>query len=238
VNPITHTAYVANHLGTSVTELADFIATPLPVSTAITADPPAANGAVSLSLAATNGFPALPVQNVFVQLDDQMGPWEAAALSGDTGSFTTPPLAPGLHVARAWSSVGLESDAQIPIPGSVAALPLVVPAREGGLSFDLASTATSATPGNSFPLSLSIENGRSTLQSFALFLLLIGPGGSPRYTLAGGLPLRFPSSMEFAPTFNLLLPGDAASGTWTIGGAIAQAGVGIVDQDLLTFTVR
>ncbi len=236
-NPVTQRVYAANYLSTNATEVDDFVAAPIPLTTAITSDPPEPSGTVALDLAATNGFPALPIQNIFVQLDDRAGPWTPATLAGDAATFTTAPLAPGLHVARAWASIGLEASAAIPIPGSVAAHPLVVPEREGTLSIELASTLSSVPPGGILPLDLSIGNDHSTLQSFALFLLLVGPGGTPSYPLASGLPLTFPSSMEFRPTINLPLPADAASGTWTIGGAVVQAGVGIVDQALLTFQV-
>jgi hypothetical protein len=221
-----------------VTQLADFVAAPVPITTAITADPADPTGSIALNLAPSNGFPALPVQSVFVQVDEQVGPWSEATLAGDTATFSTDALAPGLHVARAWSSVGLEADPRMPLPGAIGALPFVVPAREGALSIDLASSTSTVPAGTNFAFTLALENGRSTVQGFALFLVLVGPGGTPTYTLASGLPLTFPSSLEFTPTINLGIPADFAPGTWTLGGAVVQGGLGIVDSALLTFTVE
>jgi YVTN family beta-propeller protein len=238
VNPVTHTAYAANYLGTSVTELADFVAAPIPLTTGIAADPSDPTGSIALTLAPSNGFPALPVQSVFVQIDEQVGPWSPATLAGDTATFTTEPLPPGLHVARAWSSIGLEADPRMPLPGAIGALPFVVPAREGALSIDLTSSTSTVPAGTSFAFTLALENGRSTVQGFALFLVLVGPGGTPRYTLASGLPLTFPSSLELTPTIHLGIAPDFAPGTWTLGGAVVQGGVGIVDSALLPFTVE
>src|SRR5262249_24859916 len=146
-------------------------------------EPIAPSGAVTLDLAGASAFPAAPpVQRVYAQIDDRMGAWSAATPLGAAGTFTTTPLRPGLHVARAWASVGLEGDPRVPLVGSITAQPFVVPAREGALSLDLSADQTSTTPGGAFPFRLGFANDRSTAQGFSLFLLLVGPGGAPTYT--------------------------------------------------------
>ena len=105
------------------------------------------------------------------------------------------------------------------------------------LGVGLASSLGAIAPGETFPLTLSLDNRTDAPQRLALLAMLVTPdGGTIPLIPARGVSLA--QGQHVDATLALPVPLAAPRGTWTVGTVLWQAGAGVLDQAVLSFEVR
>jgi YVTN family beta-propeller protein len=167
VNPVTNQAYVSYSNSDSVMVITPNAIQSNPLTTAVTPLPGDTTMAEVTSFRFTANSAhtptAPPVQQIYYQVDTQVGPWLRATPDGASASGNTPPLTPGIHLLFAFATDGQEATSintgsgSSPIPGQVSAYVFLVgrgeaqvqPQADSALTLfqDPAEGATGVRPG-------------------------------------------------------------------------------------------
>jgi hypothetical protein len=215
---------------------------PVPITTTLWNEPPQPDGTVVVHTSAATAWP-LPVSGVYWQADAIDGAWTAATPAGAAGTATVA-LAPGAHEIHAFAVDGQEAtlgelQRRSPIVGPTTTLPVYVATPQPHVDVELDSPWTDRSlprPG-AFPFQLSLVNATGGPQTFAFLISLQVPGfGS--VTLLPATGMQIPNSVGFAAAVHLPVSDFLPAGTYTLGVVVLQAGVGIVDQSVMTFSVE
>lgn len=160
VNPATNLTYRSH--GTELVETPEPETTAVPITTAISNDPPT-GGTVDVHFAAASGFAPIapPIGQIFYRVDGTSGPWTAATPAGASASATLS-LSPGVHTVHAFAVDGQEAtighpQRTTPIVGQVASLAVTMPstcagAGNTGFLSPTAQLADSGGDGDGFEL--------------------------------------------------------------------------------------
>lgn len=206
---------------------------PIPITTSLWNESPQPNGDVVVHFSASSAFApnALPIHDIFHQVDAIDGPWSPATPDGGVGTATLS-LAPGAHTVHAFGFDGQAVGPQTALEVRVAA-----PEPHPEIAVASAWAGESIPRTGAFPFQLSLRNATGGPQTFA-FLLQMQVPGFGTVTLLPATGMQLPNGVGFAAAVHLPLGAFLPPGTYTLAAVVFQAGGGIVDQSSLAFDVE
>lgn len=244
VNVANNRVYVATAKGADgvVFQIDEPKRRPVPMPTMLWNEPPQPNGSVVVHTSATTGWP-LPVRQIYWQADAIDGAWSPSTPSGATATATVT-LAPGAHEIHAFAVDGQEAtlgeiQRRGPIVGPTTTLPVFVATTTPHVDIEVDSPWSERSlprPGV-FPFQLSLVNATGGPQTFAFLISLVVPGFGTM-TLLPATGMQIPNGVGFAAAVHLPIEANLPAGTYTLGATLLQAGTGVVDQSVMTFTVQ
>jgi len=108
---------------------------------------------------------------------------------------------------------------------------------QSALALALSAPGGPFVPGEPVPFTVEIDNDTEVEQRFALYAVLVAPGGEsvPVISTRG---LSLASGGHFETSLSLPVPPGSPLGTWMLGAVLWQPGAGLIERSITTFELR